>query len=290
MSEKKKWSKKKKITVIVLSIVLFLFVVLLSGGLVAHHIWYAPADYQIVSSADFAKENTKIIAHRGFRGVAPENTLPAFDEAGKASFWGAECDVYRTSDGVWVIDHDGFTYRMMDFTKKVEECTYDELMEHNINNGVNIDQYQDLKICTLEDYLKTCDQYNMVAVIELKSKNDTEHYNEIVDMVAKYDVDVVYISFVENDLIEMRKLTDAPMYYLCHTIDDEAILIAQQIGNCGIDFNAGKKANFENDSEMIKKAQEKGLSLGAWTVDNPELMKQCLELGIEYITTNCITY
>ena len=39
---------------------------------------------------------------------------------------------------------------------------------------VNIDQYPNLKICTLEDYLKTCVQYNMTAVIELKGKNNTE--------------------------------------------------------------------------------------------------------------------
>ena len=42
------------------------------------------------------------MAHRGFRAVAPENTAPAFEEAGKAGYYGAECDVYRTADGVWV--------------------------------------------------------------------------------------------------------------------------------------------------------------------------------------------
>ena len=43
-----------------------------------------------------------------------QNMLPAFEEAGKAGFTGAECDTYRTKDGVWVISHDSHTYRMMD--------------------------------------------------------------------------------------------------------------------------------------------------------------------------------
>lgn len=290
MSKTKNWSKKKKIAVIVLSIVLFLFVAILGGGLIALHWYVTPADYQVVSSSDFANEDTKIIAHRGFRGIAPENTLPAFEEAGKAGFWGAECDVYRTNDGVWVIDHDGITFRMYDFTKKIEKISYNELLAHNIDNGVNIADYPNLKVCTFEDYIKTCEKYSMVAVIELKSKNDTEHYDEILDILSKYNVEYIFISFIENDLIEMRKLSDAPMYYLCQKVDDEAIEIAKRIGNCGIDFNAGKDVNFDNNAEIIKKAQAEGLSLGVWTVDDPELMQKCLDLGINYITTDCITY
>lgn len=283
-------TKKKKIAIIVISIVLFLFVAIIGGGLGALHWYVTPADYEIVSSADFANDETKIIAHRGFRGIAPENTLPAFEEAGKAGFYGAECDIYRTSDGVWVIDHDGITYRMYNKNKSIEKITYDELATYTIDNGVNIDKYPDLKVCTFEDYIEICEKYNMVAYIELKSKNDTEHYDEIISIIDKHNVDVVFISFVENDLLEMRKLSNAPMFYLCNKIDEEAIDIAETVGDCGIDFNAGKKVNFENDAYMIKLIQEKGLPLAAWTVDDPELMQKCLNLGINYITTDCITY
>lgn len=283
-------TKKKKIVIIILSAILFLFVAILGGGLYALHWYVTPVDYEIVSSADFANDETKIIAHRGFRGVAPENTAPAFEEAGKAGFYGAECDVYRTADGVWVIDHDGITFRMYDFTKSIEKITYDELMAHNIDNGVNIASYPNLKVCTFEEYLQICEKYSMAAYVELKSKNNTEYYGELLDIASKYDVEVVYISFEENNLIELRKITDAKMFYLCHKLDDEAIEIAKTIDNCGLDFNAGKKVNFENDGEIIKRIEAEGLELCAWTIDDAELMKQCLGLGINAITTDCITY
>jgi glycerophosphoryl diester phosphodiesterase len=244
----------------------------------------------VVSASEITDAGTAIIAHRGFRAVAPENTLPAFEEAGKNGFWGAECDVYRTKDGVWVIQHDVNTYRMMNLTKSIEKCTYEELLKYNTDNGVNIENYHDLKICTLDEYLATCEEYGMTAVIEIKGKNNTEHYDEIIESVNRYNCDVVFISFHEENLVKMRKLTDAPMFYLTQEISEDDIEIAKSIENCGIDFNGNKDKNYDNDSAIIKKCQDEGLTLGAWTIDDIDVMQNLLDLGVEYITTNCITY
>lgn len=46
-------------------------------------------------------------AHRGARAHAPENTLEAFRLALKLGATGLESDVWLTSDGVPVLDHDG---------------------------------------------------------------------------------------------------------------------------------------------------------------------------------------
>ncbi len=290
MSKAKHWSKKKKIVVIALSIVLFLFVAAIVGGLVALN-WYCdPGEYEIVSSQYVATSDTELIAHRGFRSVAPENTAPAFIEAGKRNMYAAECDVYMTKDGVWVVHHDPNIFRMMNGLKNIEKTTYDELMKYDNNNGIDIESYENLKICTLDEYLDICDEYHMVAYIELKGKNNTEHYDKIMDSVNAHKSPVVFISFNEENLLAMRKLTDAPMFYLVQKIEPEDIEIAKNIGNCGIDFNASKKKNFDNNGEMIKACQDEGLELSAWTVDDLETMQALVDLGVEYITTDCITY
>lgn len=147
---KQKWSKKKKIIVITLCVVLFLLVAGIGTGLGVLKWYCTPVDYTITPSSSVATADTKLIAHRGFRAAAPENTLPAFKLAGERGFWGAECDVYRTKDGVWVIQHDPNTFRMMNTTKSVEKMTYDELLKYNTDNGNNIENYPDLKICTFE--------------------------------------------------------------------------------------------------------------------------------------------
>lgn len=46
-------------------------------------------------------------AHRGARAHAPENTLEAFALALKLGATGLESDVWLTSDGIAVLDHDG---------------------------------------------------------------------------------------------------------------------------------------------------------------------------------------
>ena len=46
---------------------------------------------------------TGIIAHRGFNGLYPENTLRSFEEALKLDIAGIECDVNLTADGQVVV-------------------------------------------------------------------------------------------------------------------------------------------------------------------------------------------
>ena len=282
---KKKMSKKKKILIIVLCVILALMVLAVSAGLIALN-WYCKTpDYTVYQTS----QNVELVAHRGFRAVAPENTAPAFEEAGKAGFYGAECDVYRTADGVWVIHHDPITYRMTGGFNMIEDKTYDELMSETVDNGSNIENYDSLKMCTFKEYLEICSQYSMTPVIELKSANNTEYYSELLDILAEFpDLKPVFISFHYEDLTAMRKLTDAPCRYLVQEITDEDIKMALALGgDCGIDFNYAKE---ENTDEVIQKCIDAGLTVGAWTVNEPEAVDRLASLGVEYITTDNITY
>ncbi|MGN1420146.1 MAG: glycerophosphodiester phosphodiesterase family protein [Eubacterium sp.] len=283
-SEKKKWSKKKKIVVIVLSVLLALIVLVIAGGIYALNWYCKTADYDVVST----DAQVTLVAHRGMRSVAPENTTASFEEAGKHGYWGAECDIYMTKDGRWIVSHDINSYRMMDKTANIEKKTYDELMEMTVDNGSNIENYPNLKFCSLEEYLEICSQYNMVAVIELKGKNNTEHYDKVVDLVNQYGVNAAYISFQFENLQKIRELTDAQVYYLVQEIEDEDIELAKSLENCGIDFNGNKEKNFETD--IIDRCQQEGLPLGAWTINTLESMERLTDKGVTLITTDCITY
>lgn len=284
IKKKKKLTKKSKILIIVLSIVAFLLIATVLGGVIALNQYCKTKDYTVISTSD----NVTLVAHRGMRSVAPENTTASFAEAGKHGYWGAECDVYRTKDGVWIISHDSHTYRMMDKSAFIEKKTYEELMDMNVDNGVNIDKYEDLKICSLEEYLDICKKYNMTPVIELKGKNNTEYYSEIVDLANQFEVNPVYISFHIENLQTMRRLTQCKMYYLVQKISEDDIQDAKSIENCGIDFNGNKDKNFKSD--IIKKCQDAGLELGAWTINEEDALQKLEQYGITLITTDCIEY
>lgn len=284
IKEKKKLTKKSKILIIVLSIVGFLLIATVLGGVIALNQYCKTKDYTVISTSD----NVTLVAHRGMRSVAPENTTASFAEAGKHGYWGAECDVYRTKDGVWIISHDSHTYRMMDKSAFIEKKTYEELMDMNVDNGVNIDKYEDLKICSLEENLDICKKYNMTPVIELKGKNNTEYYSEIVELANQFEVNPVYISFHIENLQTMRRLTQCKMYYLVQKISEDDIQDAKSIENCGIDFNGNKDKNFKSD--IIKKCQDAGLELGAWTINEEDALQKLEQYGITLITTDCIEY
>lgn len=284
IKEKKKLTKKSKILIIVLSIVAFLLIATVLGGVIALNQYCKTKDYTVISTSD----NVTLVAHRGMRSVAPENTTASFTEAGKHGYWGAECDVYRTKDGVWIISHDSHTYRMMDKSAFIEKKTYEELIDMNVDNGVNIDKYEDLKICSLEEYLDICKNYNMTPVIELKGKNNTEYYSEIVELANQFEVNPVYISFHIENLQTMRRLTQCKMYYLVQKISEDDIQDAKSIENCGIDFNGNKDKNFKSD--IIKKCQDAGLELGAWTINEEDALQKLEQYGITLITTDCIEY
>ena len=67
--EKKKWSTGKKVAVILCSVLLALILIVVSGGLIYLHNYCQVKDYTVTAMGN---HDVTLIAHRGFRAVAPE--------------------------------------------------------------------------------------------------------------------------------------------------------------------------------------------------------------------------
>ena len=284
----KKFSVIEFVGIVLLAIAFAPITLLLIKPLLMLKNYCTAKSYTVTKLPEDYQSKVKLIAHRGFRAVAPENTLPAFEAAGKAGFWAAENDIHRTKDGIWIVHHDYYSYRMTDKNRSIEKSNYSSLLKLNIDNGSNYKDYPDLKIPKLEDYLKICAKYNMKAVIELKGKNNTEHYGEIIDMVKKYGVDAMYISFQKEAVIGVRKVTDAPLFFIVYKITEEAIDFAKRIENCGIDFDGNDDSN--KSKQRVDMILSAGLEPAIWAVDDPQLIKSYSDWGVRYITTNSVHY
>ena len=90
----------------------------------------------------FYKENSlaspKIIAHRGASAVEPENSLPAFETAGRRGVWAIETDVHRTLDGKLVCFHNKKVDGLTEGEGAIADMTYAELARLHITAGVNV--------------------------------------------------------------------------------------------------------------------------------------------------------
>ncbi len=230
----------------------------------------------------------KLIAHRGFSGVYPQNTIPAFEGAAEAGFWGMECDIHTTKDGKWVVIHDDEISNLTNGEGRIADLTFDELMEFQMDSGNGIESYGTLPIPTLEEYLKSCaDDGEIIPVIEIKNC-DTKHLPLLKETVAEYGLSekAVFISFNGDFLIEYRKLDkDATILYLRHNPTKEEIDFCME-HTFGINFY---HKDFYKCFSSIKYARENGVPIGAWTVDNTVYADVMALFGAEFITTNKIT-
>jgi glycerophosphoryl diester phosphodiesterase len=71
-----------------------------------------------------------MFAHRGARAHAPENTIEAFQLALRLGATGLESDVWITSDGVAVLDHDGVVKTGMLKKATIPDLRRDQLPGH----------------------------------------------------------------------------------------------------------------------------------------------------------------
>jgi glycerophosphoryl diester phosphodiesterase len=88
--------------------------------------WWLVAD---VRHPFFASARPLVFAHRGGSGLAPENTIAAFDTALALGADGLELDVRLSKDGVVVVHHDASLGRTTDVRGDVSALTAAELAE-----------------------------------------------------------------------------------------------------------------------------------------------------------------
>lgn len=226
----------------------------------------------------------RAIAHRGYSAAAPENTLPAFRLAGEYGFWGAECDVHLTSDGVWVVCHDSTIDRTTDGEGLIMDMTYDEIAQYTVDAGCNIENYPDLKIPKLTDYLDICKQYSLHAVIEIKCEENTDLDSLARLLNSREEKEAfVIISFDREALIGMKKLMpDTPMYLLESLSTNGSVDFCVENGIEGLDLSGVESA------QTLTYAFDSGIDVIAWTVDDIKLAEMYYEHGVRSITTNSL--
>lgn len=70
-----------------------------------------------------------VLAHRGWRGLYPENTMLAFRKAAELPIDGLEIDIHSTADGVLVVFHDATLERTTNGYGRLQDYTFAELQQ-----------------------------------------------------------------------------------------------------------------------------------------------------------------
>ena len=259
---------------------------LLAISLLAVSELFSFAGTMYLYDSEIIPENSmRSIAHRGYSAIAPENTIPAFRLAGEYGFWGAECDVSQTADGVWVLMHDQTVDRMTNGEGNVEDLTFSEISALTVDAGNGIEQFPNTKVPTLTEYLDTCKQYGMHPVIEIKKALCLEQLPSLAALLGEREEKdrMVIISFKRELIVEIKALMpEIPAFLLAGPATMDDVAFCKENGVDGLDFSG------QTPADVIRAAQDAGLQTIVWTIDSLPLAETFYQMGIESITTNAL--
>jgi len=118
--------------------------------------------------------NIRIIGHRGARGVAPENTVPAIRHAVEVGAQAVEIDLHASADGQLVVIHDPTLERTTDGSGPVEARsaaelgTFDAGYRFTQDDGATFPfRGQGVRIPTLDEAMEAIG--DLPAILEVKS-------------------------------------------------------------------------------------------------------------------------
>lgn len=245
---------------------------------------------QLVSLAEngvgSAEDPVYLTAHRGVHALAPENSLPSFEEAVNNGYYSAECDIQLTKDNKWVVIHNAEVDGRFCQYGKINELTLEELKTFSYNWGANLWKYKDSRIPTLEEYLDVFVGTDTRPQIEIGIENYDMLYS-IVDAISQRGLDnqAIVLTYNLKQLKAIHELNPAiELWYLVDEMTPEAIAQAKELGD-----NVWLSASYDkNTEENIKLAMSENVNFSLFTVNTVEEAKALYDMGVRYIETDIL--
>lgn len=228
---------------------------------------------------------TKIFAHRGASGYAPENTVKAFLMAAEQGADGIELDVQLTKDGEVVVIHDESLDRVTGIHGYVRDYTLEELKTFSFHN--KMEAYKGIQIPTLKEVLESVKPLGLAVNIELKTgifwyPQIEEKTAEIVRK-AGMEERVIYSSFNHYSVQKIKEIQpEAETAYLYSDVFLDVEGYAKRTGVQGIHpaVYHMKMADFS------QKYKDSHLKVRIWTVNDENDIEQFVKEGYEAVITN----
>lgn len=226
-----------------------------------------------------------MIAHRGLSSFEKENTLAAFIAGGNHTYYGMECDIHPTTDGVFVVCHDENLKRVSGVELNVEEVTYDEVKNIDLLNIDGSKNYGSLKVPTLEEYVLCCKRYQKVCVIEFKNLFTSENVEKVLREIETLDYleHCIFISFFIDNLRNVKKYQSGiPTQLLMDKYDEGIINICI---NEKMDIDILYR---ELDEAKVNYLHKNNIKINVWTVNTKEAGLYLAKIGVDMITTDTL--
>lgn len=226
-----------------------------------------------------------VFAHRGFSGIAPENTLIAFEKAIEVGVTGIELDVHLSKDGEVVVIHDERVNRTTNGQGLVVRHTLSELKKLDAGSWLR-DEYRGVKIPTLQEVLELLQGQSLQVNIELKTGViDYEGLLEkVLDLVQHYGNprETIYSSFNHYSLKKL-KILDSSARIGCLFVAGiyEPWKYVKEMKAEAIHL-----VKYNVRPQLVQECHKLGIKVNTYTVDEEDMMRKMLQYGVDGIFTN----
>lgn len=249
-----------------------------------------------------------VIGHAGSYYGVPNSEEAILYAAQTLNYPAIEIDLKQTKDGVFVLSHDPVWGNAV-----LEETNYDELkdVEYTVTKsaglvGSHLSQKErtfTAKICTFERYLEICKEYNITAIIELKTSSGISNWTEanapqtskmpkIMEIIKKYEMlnQVVFLSSQELCLnwVKTNGYEYIPCQYLTlSSCENEKTYNIVKKYNLDISFNV--RDGIKISDEWLNKYRELGCKLAVFTFEEYASysdIQSWINRGVDYVTTD----
>jgi len=230
-------------------------------------------------------KTTNVIAHRGGRKWAPENTMEAFKKSLDLGVDGIELDIHRCASGELVVIHDHDLGRTTNGCGLVKDASLEELKRLSAGKWYS-EEFEEARIPTLAEVL---DLVNGSVILNIEVKNTPIEYPDIeedlITLLEDYpDPKSIIISSFDHYF--MRRFAECvPLAYGLAVLAD-ALLV--DLAEYADKFNA-KYWHPSFDSlreEAVKEAHRARMKVNAWTLNSPREWADAIKMGIDGVVTD----
>ena len=214
-----------------------------------------------------------IYAHRGASGEFPEGTQAAYLAAISQGTDGFECDVRLTKDHQIICYHDSNTNRLSTHSLEIAKTTYQELKL--AVNPYRLDQLLDLAISNKKDLV--IESKHPVPSAGAIEKRVHKLLTENVKKIQESKIKVFLISFSYLATLRNKQGGFSSGYLMQHKIFSHLNPTSIIVVNIKI---------IRNEPSFVANQIKKGKKVMVFTVNEPNDLKLCQQLGVYAVMTD----
>ncbi|MDO9322798.1 MAG: glycerophosphodiester phosphodiesterase [Pseudomonas sp.] len=227
---------------------------------------------------------TLIYGHRGAKGEAPENTLASFQQCLAHGVKRCELDLYLSSDGELMVIHDPTLKRTTGRRGKVSQHLAADLIGYDARLG-GPGWLQPCPIPRLEELFQHCAFEHWQ--LEVKSASRVKAASTVLairELAARYGLlDKICITSSSREVLRagQRLVPDIARGLVAEYAWLDPLKVAKHYGCSLLALNWTLCT-----PERLQKAQQQGLHVSVWTVNEPALMRRLADFGVDSLITD----